>query len=198
MSRAKNVWVPAVVTVAAVGAAAGAVAASRRREDVQGFFVRQTLERPAASRSHAELRQALERSGPQLTARVTRAGDSDHNRRVLRHIIGIERWGTSRLEHLISGSPLLELDSHRSYLPEEDSSWDALLQAFSTTRARTIDAARRLEQRPPAPGTTLPHNGLGDLSEKGWLRYLTLHADLESRKVRGRHEPPALGEAQPA
>ncbi|MFD1731554.1 hypothetical protein ACFSC4_11580 [Deinococcus malanensis] len=39
----------------------------------------------------------------------------------------------------------------------------------------------------------MEHNGLGPLTAKAWVRYLTQHGDLESRRLRSNREPEALG-----
>ena len=192
MNRTSKVWVPVVIAVGA--AAAGAYAARGRGPEIREFFVRQTLERPVLASSYAELAQRLERGGSELSGRFERAGESAGNRKVLRHIIGIERWGTARIERMNAGESAAALDSHRSYKPPRDASWAELLADLQTTRAHTADLARRLEASPPAQGVTVPHNGLGDLTPKGWLRYLTLHANIESRRVRGSRE---AGEVHP-
>ncbi|ULH15744.1 DinB family protein [Deinococcus sp. KNUC1210] len=186
MSKTSKVWVPMVIAVGA--AAAGAYAARGRGPEIREFFIRQTLERPVLNSSYAELAQRLERGGVELTARFERAGESAGNRKALRHIIGIERWGTARIERMNAGGPAAELDGHRSYKPPRDASWAELLADLQTTRAHTVDLARRLDTSPPAEGVTVPHNDLGDLTPKGWLRYLALHANIESRRVRSSGE----------
>ena len=123
------------------------------------------------------------------------AGESTGNRKVLRHVIGIERWGTARIERMVAGGPGADLDGHRSYKPPRDASWAELLADLQATRAHTVDLARRLDAAPPAESVTVPHNDLGDLTPKGWLRYLALHSNIESRRVRGSRE---AGERHPA
>ena len=57
-----------------------------------------------------------------------------------------------------------------------------LRELASLTRAQTSQLARQFEATPPQE--TVEHDGLGPLSARAWLRYLNLHADLESRRLR--------------
>ncbi|WP_034386551.1 hypothetical protein [Deinococcus sp. YIM 77859] len=194
MSKRSRVFVPAVVTVATVGVAAGAAYMARyRRDDVKEFFVAQALERPAGRMSYAELGQSLERSGILLAQRAARAADTDVNRGILTHIIGIERWGQNRLRVAL-GQQAFVRDEHHPYKPGAGTTLRELQALLSQTRAQTVELAWRLHDAPPPEGTTVEHNGLGPLTPKGWLRYLTQHADIESRRLRGAKEHPALGE----
>ena len=56
----------------------------------------------------------------------------------------------------------------------------------------TPDAA--LIARPAATGSQLQVAG----TAKGWLRYLTQHADLESRKLKAGNDPVEIHEERPA
>ena len=194
MTKRSKVFVPAVVTVATVGVAAGAAYVARyRKDDVKDLFVAQALERPAARQSYTELAQGLERSGIALFQRAGRAADTQANRAVLTHIIGSERWGQERLRVALGEREFVR-DDHHPYKPGAGVSLRELQDLLSQTRSRTVDLARRLNASPPGEDTTVEHNGLGPLTPKGWLRYLTQHADLESRKLRGAKEAKALGE----
>ncbi|KEF34185.1 DNA-binding protein [Deinococcus sp. RL] len=194
MTKRRKLFVPTVVTVATVGVAAGAAYVARyRKDDVKELFVAQALERPAARQSYAELAQGLERAGVALFQRAGRAADTQANRAVLTHIIGLERWGQERLRAALGEREFVR-DEHHPYKPGAGVSLRELQELLSQTRSRTVDLARRLNASPPAEGLTVEHNGLGPLTPKGWLRYLTQHADLESRKLRGEKEAKALGE----
>lgn len=194
MTKRSKVFVPAVVTVATVGVAAGAAYVARyRKDDVKELFVAQALERPAARQSYTELAQGLERAGIALFQRAGRAADTQANRAVLTHIIGMERWGQERLRVALGEREFVR-DEHHPYKPGAGVSLGELRDLLSQTRSRTVDLARRLNASPPEESTTVEHNGLGPLTPKGWLRYLTQHADVESRRVRGAKEAKALGE----
>lgn len=166
----------------AVALGAGVVLARRHKDRLRGVLVQQLVERPAGRSSYADLGTALERGGAQLAGRLERAPDTEASREVARHIIGIERWGQARLRSL-AGGPGFVRDEHRPYRPPQDASLSELRDLLSLTRAQTVALAQQLEQQPPPEGARVPHNALGDLSAKGWLRYLTTHASLESRRL---------------
>jgi hypothetical protein len=58
-----------------------------------------------------------------------------------------------------------------------------LREAFSLTRAQTSELARAFSVTPPV-AEGVPHNSIGPISAPAWLRYLTMHADWESRKLK--------------
>jgi len=194
MTKRNRVFVPAVVTVATVGVAAGAAYVARyRKDDVKGWFVAQALERPAGRLSYPELGQGLERGGVLLAQRAARAADTDANRAVLTHIIGLERWGQTRLQVALGQREFVR-DEHHPYKPGAGATLRELQDLLPGTRARTVDLARQLAAAPPEEGLTVEHNALGELTPKAWLRYLTQHADVESRRLSGAKEVKALGE----
>ncbi|MHA0042801.1 DinB family protein [Deinococcus sp. PEB2-63] len=177
--------VPALITVATVGVAAGAAYLARTRQrDIKGAVVSRVLERPAGRSSYQELAHSLETSGTHLTGRAARAADTHANRETLAHIIGIERWGQHRLGAALGKHPDLSAPYH-PHRPPQDTTLPQLQALITSTRAASVDLARQLHTRPPNDDQTIPHNSLGDLTAKAWLRYLTHHADLESRKLRG-------------
>ncbi|GIW34624.1 MAG: hypothetical protein KatS3mg072_1957 [Meiothermus sp.] len=137
------------------------------------------VEVPASRRSYVQLYRALEQSGSQIVARI-RKSRSSLAEKTIRHIIGIERWGQRRLRVALS-EPLL-MDGHHPYKPPEGLTHDRLAEEFQATRQQTLALVKRLEDLPV--GEKIPHNSLGPLSVKGWLFYLNLHADLESRRLR--------------
>ncbi|SMB95624.1 DNA-binding protein [Deinococcus hopiensis] len=185
MTKRSKVFVPVLVTAATVGVAAGTVYVVRHRGDeVKGFFVGQALERPAERLSYADLGQRLERAGLRLAGRAARAADTGANRAVLTHVIGIERWGQNRLRVALGQRGYVR-DEHHPYKPGAGATLRELQDVLSQTRSQTVDLARQLHAAPPAGGTTVEHNGLGPLTPKAWLRYLTQHADLETRRLRG-------------
>lgn len=198
-----SVLVPALITVAGVGLAAGAAYLARQRKaEVKDFVVSRVLEAPAGRSSYTDLGQGLERGGTALAGRAARAADTPANREVLAHIIGIERWGQDRLRAAL-GRKAYHADSYHAYRPAPEASLDELQNLLSQTRSGTVDLARQLHARPPEEGATVAHNGLGPLTAKAWLRYLTQHADLESRRLRGakeggREEQEVMPEAAPS
>lgn len=183
-----KILVPTLVTVAGLGVAAGAAYLARNRKgEVKDFVVARVLEAPAGRSSYRDLGQSLERAGTFLAGRAARAADTPANREVLSHIIGIERWGQNRLRALLGLRPF-ERDEYRPYRPQPDTTMTELQSLLSQTRSATVDLARQLHARPPQDDATVEHNGLGPLTAKAWLRYLTQHADLESRRLRSEKE----------
>src|SRR5688572_27295529 len=94
------------------------------------------FEKPARKQTLAEHLVELRRSGADLEARLS-AFQGDRKTEQLRHVIGIERWGQSRLRVLI-GQPFVP-GGHRPYLPRDGLSWDELVREFAATRAETVE-----------------------------------------------------------
>ena len=147
-----------------------------------GGLLRPVLERQVRGRLVQELTSSLERSGKKVAERLGRAPDTPHNREVVSHIVGIERWGQRRLRVALGEPPVS--DSYRGYRLPEVSDLGALQSAFEDTRQDTIALARALDMAKIHPTTKLRHNDLGELNVKGWLAYLEGHARRESSKVK--------------
>lgn len=150
------------------------------KEALFEFAGRLFFERPSHKLSLAEHIDRLRRSGDSLAARLSAAAPDDARRKRLRHVIGIEWWGQRRLQVLL-GEPFV-LDGHASYLPAEATSWEELVRLFRDTRAETISIAEQLASTDP--DRVVKHNQFGDLSARGWLRYLDGHAKQELRSVK--------------
>jgi len=148
----------------------------------RNFFVHTFIERSAQSKSMRDLIKELQNEGEKLDQKLARAPDSPRNRTQLNHIIGLERWGQSRL-HSALGNPLLA-DEYEGYRPAAELSWDDLRRAFAQTRADTITLTEQLAAQSRPSDHQIPHNQLGPLTIKGWLRYLTNHATRESFLIR--------------
>ncbi len=99
---------------------------------------------------------------------------------IIRHIIGIERWGQNRLQ--VAFGNRLVMDDHHGYKPPPGLSKNALLVEFRNTRVKTIELAHNLKST--IDPQHIPHNSLGMLTTRGWLQYLRLHADFESYRLR--------------
>lgn len=139
-----------------------------------GFF----FERPARKQNVTHWRQTLVDSGEMLNAFLATKTDSEQNRRVLSHIIGIERWGQRRLQVAL-GAPLLD-DEYDGYRPPKERTWSELQADFAETRRETAVIAGKITTL----DTQIHHNMYGDLSVRGWLRYLDMHANLEAKKLK--------------
>lgn len=140
------------------------------------------LERPYRKKELPQIAGILERSGSRLEQKMRRLDETDRNRIVLRHIIGIERWGQRRLQVAL-GEPLAQ-DEYDDYRPERQAAWQDYLADFHHTRARTVSLAHDLHEARVKLSRAIPHNQYGDLTVRGWLRYLEMHAKLESRRLR--------------
>ncbi|MFW6098235.1 MAG: DinB family protein [Chloroflexota bacterium] len=139
------------------------------------------MERPARDKSLAELIATLERGGAQAASRIAAARDGAQNRETLRHIIAIERWGQARLRTVLEGE--VHETSSDAYRPE-DGDWQTLKRRFAQTREETVAVARRLQDADVPPGETVRHDQWGDLSIRGWLRYLAFHAEKDVKTLR--------------
>ena len=169
------------VLVGLLAAGAGVWVLRARRQTVRTTVVEYVFERPVRERRYAELADELHVAGERVALRLERARRPEATRELARHIIGIERWGQSRLRVAL-GEPFVR-DEHHPYKPATDASWSELLAAFRDTRSETVAIARALSDTPPDVTWRVEHNGLGPMSARGWLRYLQLHADLESRRL---------------
>ena len=152
------------------------------RQKLVAFGAYLYLERPVRNKSYADLGRQLEQAGQSILARLQSKRMTEFNHRVLSHIVGIERWGQSRLRALLGG-PLLQ-DEYNGYRPARDVHWDALIGQFRATRAETVSIAQALETASVSHAKTVPHNEFGPLSARAWLRYLETHASREIFQVR--------------
>lgn len=132
------------------------------------------FERPASKRDIDTLKQALIDSGKKVEARIDKMKDNDIA--TLTHIIGIERWGQRRLRVAL-GEPFVE-EEYDAYRPEP-ASMESLKQCFVETRQETIQLADQLHDADL--NLRIKHNQFGDLSARGWLKYLDFHAGVTSR-----------------
>ena len=140
------------------------------------------IDRPASKIPMAEFPARLETGGQDILQRLKTADATDQNRRQLRHIIGIERWGQRRLRVLL-GEPLV-MDEYDEYRPSHDQSWQELQQDFKETRNQTVYLAHQLEDDGIRPEVKVPHNQHGDFNVRQWLYYLLGHADMESKRIK--------------
>lgn len=152
------------------------------RDTLRGAAVNLLVERPARNKSIAELAATLEAAAEKVEQRIARCREGKpKNVETLRHIIGIERWGQQRLRGFLGET--VAQDEYDGYRPDDVDSVSQLRSAFVTTRAETVRLARQLQAHDPPRTATVVHNDLGPLTARGWLRYLTTHANLESRRL---------------
>lgn len=127
-----------------------------------------------------ELTVELAEAGDKLRAALDSRPDTEYNRRVLSHLIGIERWGRRRLLVAL-GEPLIN-DEYDGYRPRRERTWEELKDTFVQTRRDTVSVAEQLTAVPAQ--MRIPHNQFGELTVKDWLFYLRVHADGELQKMR--------------
>ena len=108
-------------------------------------FVQAFVERPARRAGAGALARQLEAALPSLEARA-RAGLADPRAHdVLRHVIGLERWGQRRLRVAL-GDLAFERDEHHPYKPAADAAPEELIADLRETRAETVALARRVAE----------------------------------------------------
>jgi hypothetical protein len=151
------------------------------RENVRHAAAVLVFEVPNRTKALDIFRKQLEASGKRLLARVNALSDTEFNRRVFNHIIGIERWGQRRLRVAL-GEPFIH-DEYNGYRPPREADWETLKREFQTTRADTVALVGQLQQA-DITNVRILHNFYGNLSVRSWLRYLEMHAGWESRKMR--------------
>jgi hypothetical protein len=139
------------------------------------------IEMPAARRSFTDLQKDLALGRSVILERAIKAGDTDYHRKVLNHIIGIERWGQSRLKVFL-GEPFIR-DEYDGYRPPSETSYPDLQRQFDETRQTTLHLIARLTTTPVDPSLRSIHNMFGPLTPRGWLYYLYFHANAESMRL---------------
>lgn len=149
---------------------------------VSRFVTNLLLDRPVRNRSYTELAADLTRSGEAIERRLAALREGDGPRRLLSHIIGLERWAQRRLRVAL-GEPFVQ-EEYDGYRPSRETSWADLRAQFAETRRETVALAEKLESAGIAPTFTVAHNSFGPLTLRAWLRYMQMHADLEMRKLR--------------
>jgi hypothetical protein len=148
---------------------------------IMGSALRALVERGASKYSVEELEAHLRESGEEVTGKLAAAADSPHNREVACHVIGIERWGQSRLTTCL-GRPRVD-DEYDGYRPAADS-MATLTEEFREARRDTLAQIELLRQIDGLESRTCAHNDMGELSVKGWLSYLDSHATRELRRLK--------------
>lgn len=131
-------------------------------------------------KSDQDLVSELNASGMRINQQLSTIYPSKKNYALLRHIIGIEKWGQNRLAVAL-GEPFVA-DEYNDYRPARDLSWNELQDQFTQVRAQTVAHAEAVRDR-RAGGRLIPHNSYGDLTPAMWMTFLRVHADIELRKM---------------
>jgi hypothetical protein len=138
------------------------------------------LERPARGKTPAQFRVDLEKSAPKIVQRMAKAPQTPRNHSVITHIIGIEKWCQRRIRVAL-GEPFVD-EEYNVYRPLRETTWADLIPLFEATRKETIMLVNQLT--PVMLKERVFHNGYGNITIGGWLRYVDMHSALESRKLR--------------
>jgi hypothetical protein len=152
------------------------------RETALKIIVPLFVENPAQKKSFVQLQANLEQSKTIIEARVSKAASQnlETHRTTLRHIIGIERWGTNRLK--VALGQAFKSDGQKEYHPDQSLDLTQLLEHFRNSRLELLGVAKLLEAANSS--IKIEHNNFGPISVKGWLGYLNVHSEIESRKLR--------------
>ena len=140
------------------------------------------LERPGGKWTMAAWGEKLAASGESISHRLEKYPDSERNRQVLSHIIGIEQWGQSRLRVGL-GEPFKE-EEYDNYRPSRSRSWEQLKAEFRLARKRTVALAEALDDNQVDQFMKVKHNRYGMITLGAWLLYLDMHANLESKRMK--------------
>lgn len=149
---------------------------------LQGILRYFFLERPGRKWTMSAWGEKLAASGEKIERRLEKLSDSDRNRQVLSHIVGIELWGQSRLRVGL-GEPLKE-DEYDNYRPSRSRSWEQLKAEFRMTRKKSVALAEALDDNQVDQFMQVKHNQYGMISLGAWLRYLDIHANFESKRIK--------------
>lgn len=139
------------------------------------------IERPAKNKTKDDLITSLTESAQTVSQRLQSAPQTDKNHALATHIIGIERWSQQRLGAAL-GQDCDPAEEYDKYRPAKDTSWDELASLFGETRQRTLELAQALQAAQLDNKVT--HNDFGDVSARGWLHYMDVHAKLESKRMK--------------
>lgn len=134
------------------------------------------FELPAKRIGIDRLIERLERSLTPLEKRAAAVTGRLHNRRILAHMIGIERWSQRRMR-VVFGEPLID-DEYEHYLPDAQD-YSSLQETFRSTRQATIRLSKSLRMAGIDLSTSIEHNQYGTITLLGWLLYVDLHARWE-------------------
>lgn len=148
---------------------------------VLGFAAYLLFERPGRALDYAAHINGLRESGDTLVTLFQTARDDQHNRTLLRHIIGIEHWAQARLRELLGAAPFRE--EYDTYRPSAQLTVSELAQVMQQTRQQSCAIAQQLADADVDLQQRVTHNQFGPLSASGWLVYIRSHATLESKKL---------------
>jgi len=139
------------------------------------------FEKPSQKLDYDGHISALTSSGEQLVNVIRAARDDQHNRTLVRHIIGIENWSQVRLRELLGAAPFRE--EYDNYQPPAHHSLAELANLMAHTRQLTCVIVRDLQHAQISLSQQVQHNQFGAMSAGGWLVYMRSHGMIESKKL---------------
>lgn len=146
------------------------------------FIFRSVFQLQTINKSLDDVIQSAKESRQTIDEHLAGKPDTPQNREQMRHVIGIERWGQRRLKTMLGEPPVQ--DEYDGYQPSAELALDALRAEFHATRTETLSIVDDIKKKGVAETAKANHNGMGDVSLKLWLRYLTMHANFESKRVK--------------
>jgi hypothetical protein len=150
-------------------------------DNVFAFAAQLLFERPGRTLDYNAHITGLRESGDTLVALFRTARDDQHNRTLLRHIIGIEHWSQARLRELLGAAPFRE--EYDKYQPSAQLTVSELAQVMQQTRQQSCAIVQQLADAHVELHQCIVHNQFGPLSVSGWLVYIRSHATIESKKL---------------
>ena len=145
------------------------------KDRLMNFGAQLVLERPVKGLGLAEMAQRLEKAGRQYEQELASSSGTAESCTALSHVIGIERWGQRRLRVALGDPPIQ--DEYDAYRPPRERAWQDLVADFKATRQETLTLVHEIDRCNLPEGWKIRHNMFGDLSVRGWLRYLEMHSD---------------------
>ncbi len=149
---------------------------------VRAWLANFILRNPAKRRTLSQQLAALTTADKQMQHRLAKAAANEGNKEVVRHIIGIERWGQRRLRTFLGDPP--GNDEYDPYRPHTDLDWLALCAELHQTRQQTIALGQQIRERHIGDEVVVNHNNSGPMTAREWLYYLGYHGRLEMLRIR--------------
>lgn len=137
--------------------------------------------RRIGNKNYQDYRQQLEASSEKILNLIHNAQQDKKGHSQLTHLIGMERWGCSRLRVAL-GEPFLDQE-YDEYRPPQEATWEYLEQAFVQTRKETCEICDALAENKVDPSGTIEHNQFGMLNVRTWLEYIDYHSEQHAGRI---------------
>ena len=152
------------------------------KETLFGLGGQLFFERPANKKSYSELIGKLEVSGKEIGEKADGLMDGEYVRKVMTHIIGIERWARGRLKVFLGDA--FDGDEYDKFRPAREIPIGDLRKLFLAERKETIMVAREVHARRIPEDKKVNHNDFQGFSAKAWLNYIAMHAAQEAKSLK--------------